>query len=311
MSRIRIKNFGPIKEGFLENDGWMDIKKITVLIGSQGSGKSTIAKAFSTLSWMEKAIYREEIVPETFNFVKFIDFFDYHNLREYFSNDTIIEYEGEAYAIKYNRKEKYPIFRKKMKSKYLVPKIMYVPAERNFLSVIQDAFDVKGLPSPLFTFAEEFRKAQFKLAGKTLSLPLKNYSYEFDAGSGNSYVKGLDHRINLLNSASGFQSLIPLYVVSRHLTNLVLKKNVAPSDNMSVNKAMKINEEITRISLDSKRNYKEKMLLIKLIQRRYLNKCFINIVEEPEQNLYPSSQKLILYDLLGYQRRVSLNNKIF
>jgi len=58
MNKIRIKNFGPIKEGYLENDGWMDIKKVTVFIGSQGSGKSTVAKLFSTLSWLEKDMTR-------------------------------------------------------------------------------------------------------------------------------------------------------------------------------------------------------------------------------------------------------------
>ena len=51
MSRIKIKNFGPIKEGCTENDGWIDIKKVTLFIGNQGSGKSTVAKLISTLTW--------------------------------------------------------------------------------------------------------------------------------------------------------------------------------------------------------------------------------------------------------------------
>jgi predicted ATPase len=40
MSKIKIKNFGPIKEGYLENDGWLEVKKATMFIGNQGSGKS-------------------------------------------------------------------------------------------------------------------------------------------------------------------------------------------------------------------------------------------------------------------------------
>ena len=44
MSRIKIKNFGPVREGGQTNDGWIDIKKVTVFIGNQGSGKSTVAK---------------------------------------------------------------------------------------------------------------------------------------------------------------------------------------------------------------------------------------------------------------------------
>ena len=57
MSRIKIKNFGPIREGFVDNDGWMDIEKVTVFIGDQGSGKSTVAKLISTLSGIEKDLF--------------------------------------------------------------------------------------------------------------------------------------------------------------------------------------------------------------------------------------------------------------
>ena len=53
MSKIRIKNFGPIKDGYLENDGWLDIKKMSVFIGDQGSGKSTVAKLISSFMWLE------------------------------------------------------------------------------------------------------------------------------------------------------------------------------------------------------------------------------------------------------------------
>ena len=67
MSKIRIKNFGPIKEGYKESlpngtiNEWMDVKKVTVFIGNQGSGKSTVAKAISTLTWMEKALSRGDV----------------------------------------------------------------------------------------------------------------------------------------------------------------------------------------------------------------------------------------------------------
>jgi hypothetical protein len=40
MSRIRIKNFGPIKVGNQSNDGWIDIKKVTVFIGNQGAERT-------------------------------------------------------------------------------------------------------------------------------------------------------------------------------------------------------------------------------------------------------------------------------
>ena len=48
MSKIKIKKFGPIKGGCQNDDGWLNIEKVTVFIGSQGSGKSTVAKLIST-----------------------------------------------------------------------------------------------------------------------------------------------------------------------------------------------------------------------------------------------------------------------
>ena len=42
MVKIKVKNFGPIKEGYLDNNGWIEIEKNTFFIGNQGSGKSTL-----------------------------------------------------------------------------------------------------------------------------------------------------------------------------------------------------------------------------------------------------------------------------
>ena len=47
MSRIKIRNFGPLKETVSAMDGWIDIEKVTVFTGNQGSGKSTVAKLVS------------------------------------------------------------------------------------------------------------------------------------------------------------------------------------------------------------------------------------------------------------------------
>lgn len=38
--------------------------------------------------------------------------------------------------------------------------------------------------------------------------------------------------------------------------------------------------------------------------------CFVNIVEEPEQNLFPSSQQGVLYELLKYANQAAGNKLI-
>ena len=54
MDRITIKNFGPIKNGVV------DVNRITLFCGPQGSGKSTVAKLVSTFAWLEKSLVRGE-----------------------------------------------------------------------------------------------------------------------------------------------------------------------------------------------------------------------------------------------------------
>lgn len=102
MSRIKIKNFGPIKAGYEENDGWIDIKKITLFIGNQGSGKSTVAKLISTLTWIEKALVRGDFKEKDITvYNRFIKHCSYQNIQNYFKDNTSIEYHGKAYFIIY------------------------------------------------------------------------------------------------------------------------------------------------------------------------------------------------------------------
>ena len=55
MQQLFIKNFGPIKSGFTDSkDGFFDISKLTIFVGDQGTGKSSIAKLISLFSWIEK-----------------------------------------------------------------------------------------------------------------------------------------------------------------------------------------------------------------------------------------------------------------
>ena len=61
MAQIRLSDFGPIIKGYTENEGYIDFKKVTVFIGDQGMGKSTLAKLYSLFSWLEKAVYQGKL----------------------------------------------------------------------------------------------------------------------------------------------------------------------------------------------------------------------------------------------------------
>ncbi|MCG8701468.1 MAG: ATP-binding protein, partial [Bacteroidales bacterium] len=302
MAKIKIENFGPITQGCTTNDGWIEIRKNTFLIGNQGSGKSTVAKIFSILSWMEKSINRGDLKVKSISASKFIDFFKYQRIDKYFTNNTYIAYKGNRYEITYKSNTTPPTITK-INEEYVVPKIMYVPSERNFLSTISEAYNTKGLPDNVFTFAEELKKAQKSTSGKKLDLLIGNYKYEYDEDNDASFIIGQDYTLNLLEASSGLQSFTPLYIVSNYLSNLITNQEESLRKNMSVTQSIRMDNEIAELMLNNSLTNKAKQSEIDSIRKRYYNKCFVNIVEEPEQNLFPNSQWQMLKAL------VAINNK--
>lgn len=304
MSKIRIKNFGPIKEGCQENDGWMDIKKVTVFIGNQGSGKSTVAKLISTFTWIEKAINRGDM--DGLSNALFKLFSKYIGIFEYFRSNTEIEFWGERYNIRYSENEIFSIREEVLNGKYITPKIMYIPAERNTLSSISN---IKGMPDHLLAFYEEFKKAQKELNGRMLELPINNYDYEYDDITDSSFVVGPDYKLHLMYASSGVQSFIPLYLVTRSLSQLVTQSDEILRKNMKADSILGMNEKMAALEVNDAISESDKIVKRKEIRAKYLSKCFVNIVEEPEQNLFPTSQKNMLFSLLEFNN-LSEGNKL-
>ncbi len=309
MSKIKVKNFGPIKDGLKTNDGWVEIDKVTVFIGNQGSGKSTVAKLFSTLSWIEKSINRGDTNKDKISFDDFFEFTQYHKIHNYFKDNTFIDYIGDKYQITYDRRNYHPIIKAIEKHDYLVPKIMYVPAERNLLFTISDAYDVKGLPDNLFTFAEELKRAQKSLKGMKVDLQIGSYQYEYDEKDDSSYIVGGDYKIDLLEASSGLQAFTPMFLVSRELSSAITGKEEALRKNMSVKQSIRMDNEIAELMLNKSIPESEKSKKIDEIREKYFNKCFINIVEEPELNLFPGSQWEMLKSLLKFNN-LNYGNKL-
>ena len=63
---------------------------------------------------------------------------------------------------------------------FTVPKIEYIPAERNILSASEKPSALKGLPANLLAFLDDYEMAKGKL--KEFNLPLSSHpvSFEYD-----------------------------------------------------------------------------------------------------------------------------------
>ncbi|PPJ62023.1 AAA family ATPase [Cuspidothrix issatschenkoi] len=319
MSQIKVKNFGPIKSGFAQNNGFIDIRKITVFIGNQGTGKSSVAKLISTLSWLEKQLYRGNLeIKDVKNYNRFIKIYcNYNNLKNYFLPETEIKYVGNAFYFSFadgklnidNIRELglYPFFSNK--KEYIVPKIMYVPAERNFFSVVKGAEKVKGLPQSLSAFFEELERSQQELSG-SLTLPVGDVKLEFDQKNNTLNIIGSDYKLNISESSSGFQSFIPLFLVSRNIALSISQNQDSSQNELSGEEQKRLKTEIEKILSNDNLSEELKKAALELLSSKYKNECFLNIVEEIEQNLFPQSQKNVLYKLLEFANMTEGNTLI-
>lgn len=335
MAQIKVKNFGPIRGGLTQGDGWIEVTKVTVFIGNQGSGKSTIAKLISTFSWLEKAMVKGEVSKDQYTLAHFKERLAYQNIAEYLIDKeeqrTEIEYKGETLHFHLVDNEISIVLDENVV--FDSPKIMYVPSDRNLISAVDNVRALTGLPHTLYTFADEFFKAVDKEEQESV-LPINNVEFEYDTSSKKSYIKEKDYKLKLSSASSGFQALVPLYIVSSYLSKLVKevqgKRDLdffRNSDYFSIDDKIRVEKELNQeilkgLEVENKNvnqtvvreldlSYISRLESVKnKILKKYTYAYFFNIVEEPEQNLYPTSQRNIVNSLVEFANGLSKNKLV-
>ncbi len=175
---------------------------------------------------------------------------------------------------------------------------MYVPAERNFVSSVDRLEFVKLLPLPIYTFLEEYDNAKKNLEDE-IALPIgKKIKFEYNKQNKKSWLIGDNYKIELLEASSGLQSLVPLFLVTQYLTKIINEDNDSTRKSISIDQEKKMRKKITEIYNSKNLPEELKRLFLKNLSALFSYSSFLNIVEEPEQNLYPTSQKNILFELL-------------
>ena len=305
MSNIIIRNFGAIKE----QRAPIEIKKVTFFIGNQGSGKSTVAKLIATFMWIEKALVRGDYDKKWFKRKNRFKntFLPYHRIENYLKKDTFIQYEGEAYIITYENE--FLKLEEKKNNNYSLPQIMYVPSERNFIAYVKSPKELKLSSEALKEFLTEFDNS--KEIVKNLELPINEVILDYDKLNDTLNLKGKDYKykIKLTEASSGFQSFVPIYMVSNYLVNTI-KKDSEVKVGMSGEEINRFRKEIEQLYKDKHLSDEQKRIAISVLPKKFNKTSFINIVEEPEQNLFPTSQRDMLYSLLKINNEIADNKLI-
>ncbi len=306
MARLIIRNIGPIKNVDIE------LNKVNVFIGEQSSGKSTIAKIISFCSWLEKTVNKDNVFfgegKEAYRRLQ-----TYHHIQSYFREDSVVCYLGEnlVYAYNWPAEEQIPYpgwdflnsehFSVKEvflfpSSKVVNPKVIYIPAERNFVSVVPNLQKYAENDDNLMDFLLSWQEARKKYP-TSHKLALLNLGMDFYSQDGVSNMVSLPQGgvVALEAASSGLQSIVPLLTLIDWLAKGIYQEN-KPYSFEEIEKIRHLLDEVGKdLSLSDNDSLKERLAGI-VSGKIYTHTQFI--IEEPEQNLFPTTQRDLVYYLL-------------
>lgn len=281
--KIIIKNFGPVK------DLDVTIRAFTIFIGSQGSGKSTVSKVLTICrdyNWYLQILDNNENVLEPFK--KF-------GIDEYFHDDTYIHYYHPQDEIDVEYKE--GIFKVKIDSlssvdarKVLSEKIL--EANKDFLLQM----GVVDINQP--GIEEKYGPLLQANARTMLYIPAERNM----AGMlSNSIASMIANKIPIYDSLIEYMSVF-------EKAKATLKEYYVPF--LDVSFAIKDGSEKVWLGKDKDKHeplplpscssgLQSVLPLLMSIDYSLNTRCFDNFaIEEPEQNLFPSNQRELLYYLV-------------
>ncbi|KIM04693.1 MAG: hypothetical protein KU29_10235 [Sulfurovum sp. FS06-10] len=274
MERLIVKNFGPLKDIDIE------LNKINLFIGENGSGKSVLAKLITIVTDINNLDEEKYFFKKLNEYT--IDFISNQSIIKFYTNeDLIITIESKKVIFnRFNKKlmkidDKLKKSRKNFNAKlinldqlidesviisqdYEKLTSKYIPAERNLISLFNKSLSTLileevPLPKFLLRFSSEFEKA----GNKIRELEFLNVKYLNGDGLDRHKVYfNKDSYLPLEQSSSGIQSALPLYLTVKYFA----------SKHSSI------------------------------------------IIEEPEQNLFPKAQKETIQYIIEH---ISNDNNLF
>lgn len=318
MKQLVIKNVGPIRQ--------VDIKlnRFNFFIGPQSSGKSTVAKILSSCMWLEKEVLttlNDKVLADGAAFVRLVESF--HKIEGYFEDGSFVQYDTDCISIMYCDKD-IKITRKENED-YRREKICYIPAERNMVTLPElQGFEFGHTNIRSFLF-DWFNAREFFVAGNKTDVLNLGVKYYYDSEQSKikdriEHVNGRTYQIALSSASSGLQSLTPLLVMLQYYTDeyfrsynekrsfaadTKLKKTISTLlSEFNENREMPNSKDEERarlaqeVNIQSFSDFLQDQLLshkiLSTFSRLMVPHRSSFIIEDPEQNLYPSTQMDLL-----------------
>jgi len=216
MKKLSIRNFGPIAKADI------DLKRINVFIGPQGSGKSTIAKIISAFKNYNKpkddwAGYQfKAILGEEYGLAGFFE--EKTSIRVTMENDEVLSIDPEEHMMVHDPAERY----------YIIPRSIYIPAERVIIPLIaENSFlfisEKISIQKYITEFGILFQNARKNIKEQTISF-LDDVTYFYDDNVDKVKLKN-GKTIRLSESSNGIQSTLPLMLAISFLVDRANKKD--------------------------------------------------------------------------------------
>lgn len=343
MSHLIIKNVGAIKSIDVQ------LNKINVIMGPQSSGKSTINKIACFCSWVEKKVS----LTQSFDFFLKEDAFAknlivFHKLNGYLRNDSFIQYESPVVKFSYRHEEGVPHFEWIDQYNYVRPKISYIPAERNIVSMIMGWKEVNLPNNNIRNFMSDWNSARKNYTPDShAAIRNLDVEYYYDSDVDTDLIETKDGaKINLTNASSGQQSMIPLYILVDYFTRVIYDTQPDESIDATQQKARlaralisksvlevtqdediakdpnKISEYLETLKFPTKKEFLTKELeategwqflesFIQYLQHYTYTNYSSLFIEEPELNLFPQTQCNLLYYILTAMQSSEKDHQLF
>lgn len=308
MATIQIQHIGA-----LTDIGEVFVKRVTLILGPQGVGKSTLMKILCYCRWVEKVImkdpkgllqYRTEdyFIEELRTFYRFD--------KNFFNEQSHIIYKGDILEIDWSQQGGcfITLYQEGEKERLRhTPKIAFLPAERNLISAVPnvDKSYRSNVRDVLFNFIFEFDEAKQGYDAEH-KLPLSvapHLSYYNQQGADLIWHEQEGISMEAFYAASGIQSAFPIDVLSAYLY-----KQVGGRYAVSAHEATALFRSI--FTVDSAQYTDED--LRELLQGISLSLVYSSMqlyIEEPEQNLFPASQRDLTLRLLQMMSTVKKKEK--